>query len=75
MRLNKTTIKDLENKQPTLSYLLDNDLAKVGDVYELLEILENSLDIYIFDELQGFLNSRGYIMVYDEGCIIKYNKK
>lgn len=50
MKLNKYTIKDLENKQPTLTYLLDNKYAKIGDMYELLEILEDSLDIYIFDE-------------------------
>ena len=50
IKLNKYTIKDLENKQPTLTYLLDNKYAKIGDMYELLEILEDSLDIYIFDE-------------------------
>ena len=66
MKLNKATIKDLENKQPTLAYLLNNDLAKVVDVYELLETLENSLDICIFDELQEFLINRGYNMFYEE---------
>ena len=72
MKLNKYTIKDLENKQPTLTYLLDNKYAKIGDMYELLEILEDSLDIYIFDELQGFLNSRGYIMVREEDNLLDF---
>ena len=69
MKLNKATIKDLENKQPTLSYLLDNDLAKIGVMYELLENLENSSDICIFDELSSFLNNNGYFMVFGEDCL------
>ena len=53
MKLNKYTIKDLENKQPTLTYLLDNKYAKIGDMYELLEIL---VMVYEEDNLLDFLN-------------------
>ena len=68
VKLNKTTIKDLDNKKPDICYLLENDLATINSCNELFETLENcSIDFY--EEVDEYLGNKGYKIIYEEDTI------
>ena len=68
VKLNKTTIKDLDNKKPDICYLLENDLATINSCNELFETLENcSIDFY--EEAGEYLGNKGYKIIYEEDTI------
>ena len=65
VKLNKTTIKDLDNKKPDICYLLENDLATINSCNELFETLENECSI----EAGEYLGNHGYKIIYEEDTI------
>ena len=69
VKLNKATIKDLDNKKPDLYYLLKNDLATINSCNELFETLENECSIDIYDEASEYLGIRGYKIISEEDTI------
>lgn len=69
VKLNKATIKDLDNKKPNICYLLKNDLATINSCNELFEILENECSIYIYDEASEYLGNQGYKIISEEETI------
>ena len=69
MKLNKTTIKDLENKKPDLCYLLKNNLATFNSYNELFETLERECSIDFYDEAREYLGNQGYKVIYEEDTI------
>ena len=69
VKLNKATIKDLDNKKPDICYLLENDLATINSCNELFETLENECSIDIYDEASEYLGNKGYKIVYEEDTI------
>ena len=68
-KLNKTTVKDLDNKKPDICYLLENDLATINSCNELFETLENECSIYIYDETSEYLGNQGYKIISEEDTI------
>ena len=71
VKLNKATIKDLDNKKPDICYLLENDLATINSCNELFETLENECSIDIYDEAKAseYLGNKGYKIIYEEDTI------
>ena len=69
VKLNKATIKDLDNKKPDICYLLENDLATINSCNELFETLENECSIDIYDEASEYLGNKGYKIIYEEDTI------
>ena len=69
VKLNKATIKDLDNKKPDICYLLENDLATINSCNELFETLENECSIYIYDEASEYLGNQGYKIISEEDTI------
>ena len=69
VKLNKATIKDLDNKKPDICYLLENDLATINSCNELFETLENECSIDIYDEASEYLGIRGYKIISEEDTI------
>ena len=69
IKLNKATIKDLDNKKPDICYLLENDLATISSCNELFETLENECSIDIYDEASEYLGIRGYKIISEEDTI------
>ena len=66
VKLNKSTIKDLDNKKPDICYLLENDLATINSCNELFETLENECSIDIYEEASEYLGNQGYKIIYEE---------
>ena len=66
VKLNKSTIKDLDNKKPDICYLLENNLATINSCNELFETLENECSIDISDEASEYLGNQGYKIIYEE---------
>lgn len=69
VKLNKTTIKDLDNKKPDICYLLENDLATINSCNELFETLENECSIDFYEEAGEYLGNKGYKIIYEEDTI------
>ena len=69
VKLNKATIKDLDNKKPDICYLLENDLATINSCNELFETLENECSIDIYDEVSEYLGNQGYKIISEEDTI------
>lgn len=69
VKLNKATIKDLDNKKPNICYLLENDLATINSCNELFETLENECSIDIYDEASEYLGNKGYKIISEEDTI------
>lgn len=69
IKLNKATIKDLNNKKPDICYLLENDLANINSCNELFETLENKCSIDIYGEASEYLGNQGYKIIYEEDTI------
>ena len=69
VKLNKTTIKDLDNKKPDICYLLKNDLATINSCNELFETLENECSIDFYEEAGEYLGKQGYKIIYEEDTI------
>ena len=69
VKLNKTTIKDLDNKKPDICYLLENDLTTINSCNELFETLENEYCIDIYGEVSEYLGNRGYKIISEEDTI------
>ena len=71
VKLNKATIKDLDNKKPDICYLLENDLATINSCNELFETLENECSIDIYDEAKAseYLGNKGYKIINEEDTI------
>ena len=69
VKLNKATIKDLDNKKPDICCLLENDLATINSCNELFETLENECSIDIYDEASEYLGIRGYKIISEEETI------
>ena len=69
VKLNKATIKDLDNKKPGICYLLENDLATINSCNELFETLENECSIDIYEEASEYLGNQGYKIIYEEDTI------
>ena len=69
VKLNKATIKDLDNKKPDICYLLENDLATINSCNELFETLENECSIDIYDEASEYLGNKGYKIISEEDTI------
>ena len=69
IKLNKTTIKDLDNKKPDICYLLENDLTTINSCNELFETLENEYCIDIYGEASEYLGNRGYKIISEEDTI------
>lgn len=69
IKLNKATVKDLDNKKPDLCYLLKNDLATINNCNELFETLENNGSIDIYEEACEYLGNQGYKIIYEEDTI------
>ena len=69
VKLNKATIKDLDNKKPDLYYLLKNDLATINSCNELFETLENECSIDFYDEVSEYLGNQGYKIISEEDTI------
>ena len=69
VKLNKATIKDLDNKKPDICYLLENDLTIINSCNELFETLENECSIDIYDEASEYLGIRGYKIISEEETI------
>ena len=69
VKLNKATIKDLDNKKPDICYLLENDLATINSCNELFETLENECSIDIYDEASEYLGNQGYKIISEEDTI------
>ena len=72
VKLNKTTIKDLDNKKPDICYLLENDLATINSCNELFETLENECSIDFYEEAGEYLGNQGYQgykIIYEEDTI------
>lgn len=67
--LNKTTIKELDNKKPDICYLLKNDLATINSCNELFETLENECSICIYEEAGEYLGNQGYKIIYEEDTV------
>ena len=67
--LNKTTIKELDNKKPDICYLLKNDLATINSCNELFETLENECSICIYEEAGEYLGNHGYKIIYEEDTV------
>ena len=68
-KLNKATIKDLDNKKPDICYLLENDLATINSCNELFETLENECSIDFYDEVSEYLGNQGYKIISEEDTI------
>lgn len=69
VKLNKTTITDLNNKKPDICYLLENDLANINSCNELFETLENECSIDFYEEAGEYLGNQGYKIIYEEDTI------
>ena len=69
VKLNKATIKDLDNKKPDICYLLENDLATINSCNELFETLENECSIDIYEEACEYLENQGYRVISEEDTI------
>ena len=69
VKLNKSTIKDLDNKKPDICYLLENNLATINSCNELFETLENECSIDIYEEASEYLGNQGYKIIYEEDTI------
>ena len=69
VKLNKTTIKDLDNKKPDICYLLENDLTTINNCNELFETLENECSIDFYEEAGEYLGNKGYKIIYEEDTI------
>ena len=69
VKLNKTTIKDLDNKKPDICYLLENDLTTINSCNELFETLENECSIDFYEEAGEYLGNKGYKIIYEEDTI------
>ena len=69
VKLNKATIKDLDNKKPDICYLLENDLATINSCNELFETLENECSIYFYEEASEYLGNQGYRVISEEDTI------
>ena len=69
VKLNKATIKDLDNKKPDICYLLENDLTTINSCNELFETLENECSIDIYDEASEYLGNKGYKIISEEETI------
>ena len=69
VKLNKATIKDLDNKKPDICYILENDLATINSCNELFETLENEYCIDIYGEVSEYLGNRGYKIISEEDTI------
>ena len=69
VKLNKATIKDLDNKKPDICYLLEKDLATINSCNELFETLENKCSIDIYDKAGEYLGNKGYKIIYEEDTI------
>lgn len=69
VKLNKTTIKDLDNKKPDICYLLENDLTTINSCNELFETLENECSIDFYEEAGEYLGNQGYKIIYEEDTI------
>ena len=69
VKLNKATIKDLDNKKPDICYLLENDLATINSCNELFETLENECSIDFYDEVSEYLGNQGYKIISEEDTI------
>ena len=69
IKLNKATIKDLNNKKPDLYYLLKNNLATFDSCNELFETLENECSIDIYEEACEYLGNQGYRVISEEDTI------
>ena len=69
IKLNKATIKDLDNKKPDICYLLENDLATINSCNELFETLENECSIDFYDEVSEYLGNQGYKIISEEDTI------
>ena len=69
IKLNKATIKDLDNKKPDLYYLIKNNLATFDSCNELFETLENECSIDIYEEACEYLGNQGYRIISEEYTI------
>ena len=69
VKLNKTTIKDLDNKKPDICYLLENNLATINNYNELFVTLDNNCSIDIYAEASEYLGNQGYKIIYEEDTI------
>ena len=69
VKLNKTTVKELNNKKPDICYLLENDLATINSCNELFETLENECSIDFYEEAGEYLGNKGYKIIYEEDTI------
>lgn len=69
VKLNKTTVKDLDNKKPDICYLLKNDLTTINSCNELFETLENECSIDFYEEAGEYLGNQGYKIIYEEDTI------
>lgn len=54
MKLRKTTIEDLENKCPDIVKLLKGSLAKINDMQELLNYINEYTRIDLMDEITEY---------------------
>ena len=68
-KLNKTTVKELNNKKPDICYLLENDLTTINSCNELFETLENECSIDFYEEAGEYLGNKGYKIIYEEDTI------
>lgn len=69
VKLNKTTVKDLDNKKPDICYLLKNDLTTINSCKELFETLEYEYNIDLYEEVGEYLGNQGYKIIYEEDTI------
>ena len=69
VKLNKATIKDLDNKKPDICYLLENNLATINSCNELFKTLEIECSIDIYEEASEYLGNQGYKIIYEEDTI------
>lgn len=54
MKLRKTTIEDLENKCPDVVKLLEDSLAEINDMQELLNYINEYTRIDLMDEIKEY---------------------
>ena len=54
MKLRKSTIKDLEKKCPDITELLENDLAEINDIQELIKYIDECTRIDLMDEITEY---------------------
>ena len=63
VKLNKTTVKELDNKKPDICYLLENDLTTINSCNELFETLEYECNIDFYEEAGEYLGNKGYKII------------